>query len=264
MNYKGRDKQKSRSCPKCGRLMVYSSHTNMLFAEENKTCCKDCREGKYLNPQNKQYHKNCPKCGQLMGYNNKYDMLKGIKNNSTCHLCSHKYIGEQRKGKTVYDIWVEKGMSKEEALVKWRNMEERRLKTRKGYRHSPETLRKIKKGGISKTLLINGLECQGSWEKKYIETLIKEGKILPINGKIYNTPIGNYVADFEFPEKIIEIKSLFTYRIFNKEILGLDKKYSNQKERLLYVANNIKPVELLVLNQKGEIIKKEIYNTNVK
>jgi len=265
MNYKGRENQKTRNCPKCGQLMIYSSYTNMLLAEKDKSLCKECRRliNRYDNSNLKPFKRNCPKCNSVIGYKRKYDMLISEKK-GLCHICKSKEIGRKRLGKTCYDIWIEKGVNKVIALDLWKKQEEKRIKTRAGYSHSDETLKKIKSGGFCKRILINGIECQGTWEKMYIENLIKENKELPISGNIYKTPFGKYIADFEFPDKIIEIKSFFTYKIFNKEIVGLDKKYSNQKEKVEYVGNNLKVVELLVLNKKGEIIKKEVYNSNVK
>jgi hypothetical protein len=103
---------------------------------------------------------------------------------------------------------------------------------------------------------INGIHCQGRSEKAYIEKLIKENKELPTNTKHISTPIGIYHPDFEYPEKYIEVKSEFTFKIFNGEIENIDNKISlNQKEKAIWVAKNIKPIEIIVINDKGKVSK---------
>ncbi len=86
----------------------------------------------------------------------------------------------------------------------------------------------------------------------------KEGKVLPKNAKIINTDIGIYGADFEYDDYLIEIKSSFTYRIFEKEILGLDKKYSTQKDRILKACKT-KPIKLIVLDKNINVIKEILF-----
>ena len=94
---------------------------------------------------------------------------------------------------------------------------------------------------------IEGRFCQGTWEKRYIEGLIKDNKQLPENGKYYSTPLGIYQADFEFEDRIIEIKSPFTYDILLGTAPNIDGHYNKvQLEKLRWVSLNIKRVELLV------------------
>ena len=81
---------------------------------------------------------------------------------------------------------------------------------------------------------------------------------LPRIPKGIKTPFGIYFPDFEYDDKYIEIKSIFTYKVFQKEILGLDKQVSKQKEKLIWVAENIKPVNIFIFDRLysiQEIIK---------
>lgn len=86
---------------------------------------------------------------------------------------------------------------------------------------------------------INGIKCQGSSEKKYIESLINDKEKLPTKcNKFISTPFGNRMLDFEFDEVFIEIKSEWTYTFY------LD---SNQKIKDDWITENIKPVKVIVI-----------------
>jgi len=138
----------------------------------------------------------------------------------------------------------------------------------KGKKQSEETkvkraktrMRKMAKGeylGVRcKMYNVAGLRCQGGSEKAYIEKLIKENKSLPQKAMFVSTPIGIYHPDFEYQDRYIEIKSEFTYKMFNGEITNIDNRISlNQKEKVTWVSQNIKPVELIVIDGKGKILK---------
>jgi transposase len=68
-------------------------------------------------------------------------------------------------------------------------------------------------GGVCKKYVIENIECQGTYEKFFIEKLIKENKTLPVNSKSIITPFGVYYPDFEYPQNLIEIKCDYTYEI---------------------------------------------------
>lgn len=129
----------------------------------------------------------------------------------------------------------------------------KRAETRKRKLENGESL-----GIRCKVFIVNGLFCQGTFERRYIEGLIKQGKGLPINGNYYSTPYGVYQADFEYEDRIIEVKSTFTYSIFNGETPNIDGHYNKrQREKIKWVGRNIKPVQLLVFDIKGELQKEE-------
>ena len=114
-------------------------------------------------------------------------------------------------------------------------------------------------GGICKTFSINGLKCQGTYEKYYIEKLINDGVNLPKEGRPVITPYGVYYPDFSFEDKLIEIKSDYTYDILigikvNRFTKKIDTK---QYEKIKWVNENIKPVEILIIDKRNNnIIKK--------
>jgi hypothetical protein len=114
-------------------------------------------------------------------------------------------------------------------------------------------------GGVCKTYMINGIKCCGSYEKFYIEFLLKNNLQLPINANSINTPYGCYYPDFCFGNELIEIKSSYTYDILiGKRISHWSKQYeSNQYRKIQWVNENIMPVKITIVNirqNKIEII----------
>jgi transposase len=116
-------------------------------------------------------------------------------------------------------------------------------------------------GGVCKTFIINGLHCQGTYEKFYIEKLINENIVCPKNSESIVTPFGVYYPDFSYDDRLIEVKSDYTFNILiGKEISRFTKQFeTNQLDKLKWVNKNIKPVEILVIDKrKNKVIKKHI------
>jgi transposase len=114
-------------------------------------------------------------------------------------------------------------------------------------------------GGVCKRFIINDLMCYGTYEKFYIEKLIKERKKLPQNSKSINTPFGVYYPDFLGDNSLIEIKSDYTYDVLiGKKVNRWSRKIdTTQLEKIKWVNKNIKPVDVLVVDKKNnKIIKK--------
>jgi hypothetical protein len=116
-------------------------------------------------------------------------------------------------------------------------------------------------GGVCKFFIINGLKCQGTYEKFYIENLIKKGFDLPEEGKSVVTPYGVYYPDFSFENKLIEIKSDYTYDVLiGSKVSRFTKKIeTNQYYKIIWVNQNIKPVQILVVDKRNnKFINKQI------
>jgi len=116
-------------------------------------------------------------------------------------------------------------------------------------------------GGVCKSFIIKNLNCVGTYEKFYIEKLVSENKELPKKGDSVKTPFGVYYPDFDYGKMYIEIKSDYTYQILlgKKENRWSNKIDTNQYEKIKWVNNNIKPVEIIVVDKKNnKLIKKEI------
>lgn len=117
------------------------------------------------------------------------------------------------------------------------------------------------KGGVCKRYVINGIECQGTYEKFYIEKLIQEGDKLPKNTNPIETPYGMYYPDFSFDDKLIEIKSEYTYEVLiGKKISGYTKKIENkQYKKIKWINDKVKKIEIIIVDKRNKkLLKKEI------
>jgi hypothetical protein len=117
-------------------------------------------------------------------------------------------------------------------------------------------------GGICRKFLIENISCQGTYEKYYIEKLIKEDKKLPNNSKPINTPYGTYYPDFSFDDRLIEIKSNYTYDVLigKKESRFTKKIDTTQYDKIKWINENVIPVEILIVDKKNnKLSKKEIF-----
>jgi hypothetical protein len=155
--------------------------------------------------------------------------------------------------------------SKGEANSLYRTGRKLSEKTRKNMKSAQQKLARSgnrkQTGGICKNFNVNGLVCQGTYEKFYIEKLINDGTELPINPTSINTPLGVYYPDFEYDNNYIEIKSDYTYDI----LLGFKvNRYTKkidllQYEKIKWVNEHVKPIEILVVDKRNnKIIKKQI------
>lgn len=270
-----------RNCPKCNVKMGYASEKYYLEGVKKNLCCRSCKNPTILynckgcnkslktstvksefclecKEQNSVCYKDCFECGFPISYTNKYDREIGIQNNTVCITCVKKKQSIVRKGKTNYDLWIAKGISIDIATLKWQASENKRLESRDGYKHSPETVAKILNHANCKRFIVKGLSCQGNWEKIYIENC--DDSNLPTNPKYVKTPIGLYIPDFEYEDRFVEIKSTFTYAFFMKTKVNFrNPSTTNQRDKIIWTGSNIKPVQLLILDSKGEILKEEWY-----
>lgn len=114
-------------------------------------------------------------------------------------------------------------------------------------------------GGVCKKYIINNITCNGTYEKFYIEKLIKENKKLPQNSEPINTPFGVYYPDFLNDNSFIEIKSDYTYDVLigKKKSRWTNEYDTTQLDKIKWVNENVKPVDILVVDKRNnKIIKK--------
>lgn len=116
-------------------------------------------------------------------------------------------------------------------------------------------------GGVCKIFDVKGISCNGTFEKFFIEKILKENMTLPKNCNPIKTPYGMYYPDFEIDGQYVEIKSDYTYQI----LLGKEKnRWSNkfdftQLKKIKWVNQNIKKVDIIVVDKrKNKLIKKTI------
>lgn len=134
-----------------------------------------------------------------------------------------------------------------------------------GRKHSIESKELISKSGFeswnkegriptlgkSRTFNTKIGKVLGSYEVAYLQKLINQDSKLPKpNKKKFKTPYGNYVPDFDFGDKFIEIKSDFTLKVCKGEMPHTDGAYSDKQWRKIqWVNENKKPVEVIVLEK---------------
>jgi len=116
-------------------------------------------------------------------------------------------------------------------------------------------------GGVCKKYIVEGIECLGTYEKFFIEKMIKEKKGLPKNAKSIPTPYGVYYPDFILNDKLIEIKSEYTYNVLlGNEVNRYTKKIdTSQYDKIKWVNENIIPIEIIIVDKiHNKLIKKLI------
>lgn len=70
------------------------------------------------------------------------------------------------------------------------------------------------------------------------------------NRKKFKTPHGQYIPDFDFGDRFIEIKSDFTLKVCKGEMPKTDGTYSNEQwKKIQWVDGNVKPVEIIVIDK---------------
>lgn len=135
-----------------------------------------------------------------------------------------------------------------------------------GKKHSKKSKEQISKSGIeawnkddrlpvigkSRTFNTKVGKVLGSYEVAYLQKLINEGVDLPKpNRKKFKTPYGNYIPDFDFGDKFIEIKSDFTLKVCKGELPQTNGEYSDEQwKKITWINDNKKPVKIVVLEKK--------------
>ena len=259
----------------------------IIFSDKEKENIKNL----YINENQSSYKigllYNVSK-GTILGILREFNVLrKGKSNGIKIHLTNNQkklieklYIDEKKVPKIISNIlnipwYIIHTYLK--SINKIRSSSEANTIAKMGVKHSEAAIKNMRLAqqkyarsgkkkqspGKCKIYIINELKCIGTYEKYYIEYLIKEGKKLPINCKSINTPFGVYFPDFEFPDKLIEIKSSYTYDI----LIGKRKDYWNsgrvrQLDKIKWINDNIKPIDILVVDKQHNLIKKKEIEKN--
>ena len=203
---------------------------------------------------------------------------KIILTNEQKKIIKNLYIIEKKNCKEIGDIlnltesFINKYLgtvnyrrSKSEANSEYRKGKKLPQKTKNNMKIAQQKLSKSgnrkQTGGVCKIFNVDGIKCQGTYEKFYIEKLINENILYPKNCEPIITPYGVYYPDFSYGNKLIEIKSDYTYNI----LIGVEKSRftnlieTNQLMKIKWVNENVLPVEIIVVDKrKNKIIKKEI------
>jgi hypothetical protein len=255
----------NRECPLCNKEIIYKLKSNFLRAVRKHTICRSCSQLEQKKSENysernekiskarKEYFKNISK----EEHQRQIDKFsEGIRN--TYMNKSEEWKEEWKKtcSRTSKEKWSDHSY-KEKVSEKIKNNNWSKRSDKEDIIQKV-ILTKIKKYGKSNGLgkcrqfLVNGLVCDGTHEKFYIEYLISEGKDIPINVNSIKTELGFYTPDFEYDEYFVDVKSIFTLKV----LLGLSSysktKKSNPKQllKMKYINDNIKPVKIILIDIK--------------
>lgn len=182
--------------------------------------------------------KNCEEISETTGLNKNY--ISKHLNNSNYRRTKGESISLYRKGKKRSLEVIKKITEGQKKLAKSGNRKQT--------------------GGYCRFYNINGLKCQGTYEKHYIELIINNNELLPKEGDNISTPYGVYYSDFKLNNELIEIKSDYTYDI----LIGLKpnrftkKIDTNQYDKIKWVNENIIPVNIIVVDKKNNKLIKKI------
>ncbi len=211
------------------------------------------------------YDRQCPICNKTLTYKSKYRFAQAVKTEKQCSSCYQKgkkftkeHIENLSKShlgkKLIFTDDHKKNISIGKIGVLF--SKEHKNKLSESHKNKPMldvTRNAIKKSlnGVCKFYIVNDLECQGTYEKHYIETLMSKNLELPKKPKNILTPYGWYTPDFEFNDKFIEIKSSYTYKMMIGEIKNYSGKFDDtQHKKAIWVNDNIKPLEIKIINKK--------------
>lgn len=241
-----------RLCNKCKKnTLEYKTYESMNGAERQDTNCAECT--KKLKGKSKTYSRKCSNenCNNFIFYKTIYGYKDGMKNNTKCRECRNKHLSNYYKDGGIH---------------KYKTNEERKkinyeitLKREKYYKSHPDELQELierRKNPKATFYIVKNIKCQGANEKQYIEMLASKNECLPTKPKGVLTNYGYYFPDFEFDDRYVEIKSIYTYSILKNEN---NKQYLKIKE-----VSKIKPVEIIVNSTKtGEILFTEFLDNSI-
>lgn len=111
-----------------------------------------------------------------------------------------------------------------------------------------------------------GLKCQGRKELRFVKECVRYNWVLPIKPERIETPHGYYTPDFEYEEMYIEIKSKGTFQVMlgEKAYKGIGETSDLQWRKIKWVAEHVKPIELIVYLSRRESIPENIISeTNI-
>lgn len=280
----------TRNCPVCQDVITYKKEGDMKYSEKLGRKCPQCRT------RGKKNVRNCPKCNSELHYYNQKKYALAVKEKEVCQSCkkekkttyckdckceikyreyywrdnpTHCSSCLKKKRKEFVEINRRRNCPICDKLIVHTNIgnkifaEKNKSNCTKCAAQQRIQTGKVKGINQVKSSIVNGLTCRSNYEEKYINSLIKNNLPLPINTKYQRTPNGCYVPDFEFLDRFVEIKSSFTYECFHGKysynVKASGTKNTKQQINLKWVAANIKPVQLLVLDYKGNILKEEWY-----
>jgi len=257
-----------RKCPLCSISMDYSSKSNFMRAKNKNSTCRSCScKEKWKNEEMRKRHSVSRK--KYLSEMSEEERARIDSKISDANKMIYKERSEEWKNewKKICSLESSKRWIDPEYKLKlsnsmkknnWSKREDseeiksKQLKTRLEKNGGLYT----KNHGRCQMHVIKNIKCYGSFEKKYIEILLKNNLCLPKNvEKSIETNIGTYTPDFEFDKFYVEVKSRFTYEVLigNKSYSKSKKSNPKQAEKIKWVSQNIKEVRIAIID--GETIE---------
>jgi hypothetical protein len=257
-----------RNCPSCNIKITYSGKYFFRRAEKRGSLCKKCACSKVWGSEEIRKKASNSRKNYLSGlsdeekrksFNKTSETNKKLYQSKTedekdewkkmCSYNSKKRWADPTYKENLKKVLSEKNWSKRDDA---KDIKEKQVKSRiennNGVYH--------KGPGRCKQFIVEGLECYGTFEKKYIEILKEKGMELPRKPDFsIKTEFGTYTPDFEFSDFYVEVKSPFTYDVLlGKSSYSKNRKSNpNQLEKLIYISENVKKVRVCIVD--GEIFK---------
>ena len=264
----------NRNCPLCNKDLNYKSKSNFQRAERNSTICRNCSQSEQkknvnysdrnekISKSRKEYFKNIDEDEHNRQISKFSEGIKKTYLNKSTEWKEQwrKTCSETSKKKWSDDSY-KKRVSDKMKINNWSKRADKDEIIEKTLLKKIEKYGKSHISGRCKSFLINGLICDGTHEKFYIEWLLSESKVLPSNTNAIKTHIGYYEPDFEYDDCLVDIKSIFTLRV----LLGFDSysrtKKSNPKQllKIKYISENIKPIRIILV----DILQNKLINLSV-
>jgi hypothetical protein len=252
-----------RNCPKCNKELTYKSKSNFNRAVRNLVICRNCSQQEQKNNESysdrnekisiarKEYFKNIDK----EEHQRQIDKFsEGIRNAYENKSDDWKEEWKKTCSRTSKERWSDlsykERVSEKIKNNNWSKRPDKEDIIQKCILTKIEKYGKPNVVGKCSQFLVNGLLCDGTHEKFYIECLLSEGKDMPVSANSVKTDIGFYTPDFEFDEYYVDVKSIFTLKV----LLGFSSysktKKSNPKQllKMKYINDNIKPIKIILVD----------------
>lgn len=266
----------NRNCPLCNKDLIYKLKSGLLRAERKQTICRNCSQleqkksesyserNEKISKFRKEYFKNIDK----EEHQRQIDKFsEGIRNTYENKSDDWKEEWKKTCSRTSKEKWSDPSYKeKVSEKIKNNNWSKRSNKEDIIQRGILTKIEKYgKSNGLGKCIqfLVNGLVCDGTHEKFYIEWLLSEDEDIPVGVNSIKTDIGFYTPDFEFDEYYVDVKSIFTLKV----LLGFSSysktKKSNPKQllKIKYINDNIKPIKIILVDiTKNQLVELSINN----
>lgn len=247
----------------CNEIMTYKDKYNLAEGIRNNANCKICRKEKLKELYKGGLHRNKTAEEKQKIFNKVTEGRKKYYEDNPQELKNLVQLRKKKRAEVGYEM-LSSESNKKKISKGVRNAREKdpsilkRISDscKKWIKENPKKHleRQLSSKNIyKKHFIVNNIKCQGDSEKAYIEYLTNNNLTLPTKvNKGLKTSLGYYFPDFETKEFYIEIKSSYTYQLLKKD---------NNKQYLKIVeASKVKPIKLIVIDNRKKILEEKLFN----